>query len=703
MSKLFSHIFPAILVALSVTVVSCRQEEAPRTIENPETPVAVKVAPEEPLLLAASTAKVQINGAQQTRDDVVVIFAAPFTYEGREYNEVKISSKYIKSFTESSVGVVITFFDGKFVTFLFQKEVSLDIDGELSFKDYPEVVKSLPFKVTKAGRGDISFSVKGENGFTPKVSYSDDSRSGTISFSFSGEPGQTDKASVIMTDGKAISTYTLTATTYAMSITAEDITLGGTEGSSATLSYTVQTDVADVAEYEVTLTAAGGFFSLSGNTVTALSDNNASTAREGTITVTASVSSLKATAVVKVLQEALPVPPVTKPDCVPFADVAFKNACLRIADQDKDGEVSYSEAEAVEVLEIAGKGIKDLTGLEYFKNVWKLDAQNNDITDGTLIKNLPLLYWLDLKGNKNLKTFDVTGCCVYFEHCEFDVSDDLVYYAHRYQYGVGCVSDPYYTHSPDLADNSVTTDWSAHKRMTLVHRHTKTINSEEMPWIDKVTMEGMVPSVVFTGMGFIDKDINDGSWDRLFKQVKEYYLNDVLKDYLDYLDVYELVYLQDNRDKFYFEPNSPYLGEECASARALLDAEYKIRDLYAYETLYGDTEGQISSFLGRSKPSRKYPAQLIVDLNLIPVRGVLVPNNHATFDFLRPLMREAEASNGRAFQFTMAYSTESRAGVKSTVTLSSGERQLCDILRDFIWDTFLVESRLTEGEPYYLP
>ena len=82
------------------------------------------------------------------------------------------------------------------------------------------------------------------------------------------------------------------------------------------------------------------------------------------------------------------------------------------------------------------------------------------VLHATVLKELHQLYWLDLKGNKNLKTFDVTGCTQYFEHCEFEVTKDLVYYTFRQQVGVTNYSDPGCQHSKHIIDNRQTTDWS---------------------------------------------------------------------------------------------------------------------------------------------------------------------------------------------------------------------------------------------------
>lgn len=652
MSRLITRIINITAVVLSLAAVSCRREESPRSIDNPETPIAIETAPQEAILIAADEANAEINGTSRSDTGLTIFFAETFNYKGKPYDKLTVEQKYIKTLSETSSGVTISFVDGKSVSLSYQKEVALNLDSRLILKGYPGEAKTLSFKVIKAGRGDISVSVKGKDGFVPTIDYHNETRSGTLFFTFAEEQGHCDEATIVLTDGKSVSTYELTATTYSMSISAEDIILNASDGSVSELSYTVESDAPDKT---VTLTPQGDFFSFSENTVTALSENRTGQNREGAIVITPYVNSLSASTVtVKIIQENAS----ERNDVVRFKDSSFRNAMLSVADSDKDGYVSFDEALEVKEIDISGKGVKDLSGLEYFKNVWKLDAQNNDITDGTVIKNLPLLYWLDLKGNKNLKTFDVTGCTVYFEHCEFEVTDELVYYAHRYQYGVACASDPYFRHSPDVPDNSVTTDWSAHKRMTLVRKHTKVLNTKDFPRLLSY-LDGVVPTVVFMGMGFTDKDINDGSWNRLVTDVRDYYFSQtVLKNYLDYVDVYTLDYLQDEREKYHIDPSWSGYSDEYKNATSLYETDYRDSHLFAYEYLYGDTDGEISRFFG-SVPSETYPPQLLIQVQLNSIPYV---NHSGKIYFNRRIRRPDMLSedeyydNGMDFQEVLIFS-----------------------------------------------
>lgn len=657
----YNRIISIAAIIVCVAAVSCKREENPRTVTDPAQTEKEKETYTQPLeekiLLGAATAKVEINGFEETSNGATVVFATAYTYFGKKYTSVTVASKYIKAASKTSSGVVLTFGDSKQAKFEYQKEVSLDIDSELSFKDYMSEKKEIPFKVTKAGRGDLSVTAKGEGDFAPEIVFDRAQKQGTIRFELNSEPGKTDRATVTLTDGKAVATYAITASTYHFGITVDDVLeVEPRSGSVTKVEYTVDTDIPD---YEVVITQSGDFFKVEDGVVAALSTNESGTTREGSLSFTEK-SGKFVVVTVKVLQKSL------RTDRVMFKDSRFKAVMLELCESDGDGEVSFDEALTVQELVAVGKGITDITGIEYFKNAWKVDLQNNDIVDGTLLKELPLLYWMDLKGNMHLKTFDVTGCTQYFEHSEFQVNDDLVYYSYRYQYGVSRVSDPYSQHVPDVPDTKVTTDWSAHKRMTKVRTHTKEITKEAFPWInawsdrDYQSQEHMVPSIVFTGLGYIDVDIQNGTWKRIFDQAREAFFSKTsIGEYLDYFDVYYLEYLVDKREKYYFNPEALRDSEECETALNLLAEDSKELHLFAYENLYGDTKDQISIFAG-DYPSRKYPAQLYVEITPFPYKGPFVVNNRCSFTntYFGPIAQYT--GDGREFIYSFDYSTNSR-------------------------------------------
>ena len=78
---------------------------------------------------------------------------------------------------------------------------------------------------------------------------------------------------------------------------------------------------------------------------------------------------------------------------------------------DKDGNGSLSEAECMEVEELAmpNAGITDLEGVENFRNLQRVDVSQNAIGDFTPVKDLSSLQILKVNGNP-ASVLDVTGC-----------------------------------------------------------------------------------------------------------------------------------------------------------------------------------------------------------------------------------------------------------------------------------------------------
>lgn len=62
---------------------------------------------------------------------------------------------------------------------------------------------------------------------------------------------------------------------------------------------------------------------------------------------------------------------------VQFDDAAFKKAVLEMHDTDGDGDLSIEEAEAIEHLDVSGKDIRNLNGVEPMRNLRSLDFRDN--------------------------------------------------------------------------------------------------------------------------------------------------------------------------------------------------------------------------------------------------------------------------------------------------------------------------------------
>lgn len=224
---------------------------------------------------------------------------------------------------------------------------------------------------------------------------------------------------------------------------------------------------------------------------------------------------------------------------VQFTDCGFKTSVLEIADANGDYDISPDEALTVQEIVASGKDIKDISGIEAFKNLWKFDLQDNDIRDASLITSLPKLYWLDLKGNKNLNTFDVRGCSEYFSHCEFEVTDNLLYYCWDRQVNICTTSDPNGEHSKHVFDNRKTTDWSRQNRLVELKRHTEG--------------DGHV-IICLTGLGWLDSDIEDGTFERVMRESYEAILAwPWVKGYEEKIDFFYMERLSADRHQWAYE------------------------------------------------------------------------------------------------------------------------------------------------------
>ncbi len=93
---------------------------------------------------------------------------------------------------------------------------------------------------------------------------------------------------------------------------------------------------------------------------------------------------------------------------VVFDDENFKSYCLANFDYNKDGEISYVEARAVDYIDIENKEIKSLKGIEHFKYLVWLDCSENQLTSLDL-NNCQKLKKLECDNNQ-LTSLDLSNC-----------------------------------------------------------------------------------------------------------------------------------------------------------------------------------------------------------------------------------------------------------------------------------------------------
>ena len=93
---------------------------------------------------------------------------------------------------------------------------------------------------------------------------------------------------------------------------------------------------------------------------------------------------------------------------IAFPDLNFKQALLdEGVDTGNDGEISQAEALAITSLDVSGRGITDLTGIENFTNLQTLHCEYNSLTslDVSGLTSLESLYC----HNNSLTSLDVSG------------------------------------------------------------------------------------------------------------------------------------------------------------------------------------------------------------------------------------------------------------------------------------------------------
>lgn len=91
-----------------------------------------------------------------------------------------------------------------------------------------------------------------------------------------------------------------------------------------------------------------------------------------------------------------------------FKDANFKSYLLMNFDLDGDGEISKDETNEVTAININGKSVSDVSGIEYFTNLTSFDCSNNQITKLDVSKNTSL-QTLSCYGN-DLQLLDFSNC-----------------------------------------------------------------------------------------------------------------------------------------------------------------------------------------------------------------------------------------------------------------------------------------------------
>ena len=418
-------------------------------------------------------------------------------------------------------------------------EEGLALAPDAIFKDYPGETLIVRFTYGSVIRERVEFTFEAEgpaqvsispaDGFPKKENYAVRS---TLTVQFNEDADAPVRVKLIATQAGKSQSKVLEFEPFYIKVNAQPIVLAADYGATTKLEYTVTTNL-DNPQFEAVM-ESNPYFTFENNIITAIRKNISGKNREGKITVREKDGNGILSAYIPITQKSFPHPD----NLVDFRCEALKAALVERFDTDYDGEISTDEALAVDEIDIRGCGVTDLTGIGAFKKAWKLDAQDNDIVDGTDIKGMRQLYWLDLKGNKNLQTFDITGCTIYFEWFDFEVTENLKYYLLENQVQKEPLTVPHddarnakYFHR--VKDERQTKDWSHHNELRLVREHKK----------------GNGRPMVFWGLSYIDEDIKDGSFERLFTDymtlVFDYCTESM--DAVDYFDIYFYSHIRSHR------------------------------------------------------------------------------------------------------------------------------------------------------------
>ena len=134
----------------------------------------------------------------------------------------------------------------------------------------------------------------------------------------------------------------------------------------------------------------------------------------------------------------------------------------------------------------------------------------------------------------------------------------------------------------------MTTDWTNQDRLVLVQEHTKG--------------DGGV-AVVFTGLGYVQRDMEDGSFRRVMDDAMELvFMAPSMTKYKEYMDIYVMEHMWENRYQYTVHYDDLFNGEpnalELKKSFNEIEREGLCRDTYV--KLYGDVFAEGKLFLYRA-------------------------------------------------------------------------------------------------------
>lgn len=212
-----------------------------------------------------------------------------------------------------------------------------------------------------------------------------------------------------------------------------------------------------------------------------------------------------------------------KEGCVWFECVNLKRAVLESYDTDGDREISYEEAAAVRILDVAGRGVTSMTGVEHMHNLEYLDFRDNRIPKGKVVDLSGEHYALDEVYCDRENTLDITGCALFVDgDCSSETTARTNQY---YRWGETIVNgfEP---------ETYISSDFSRDGERITIQTHTR----------------GKGIKFLLIGQYFVDLDVNSGYYDQLMNQVAEtIFSKEPFKSYRDCFDVEYIVNVDEKR------------------------------------------------------------------------------------------------------------------------------------------------------------
>lgn len=600
----------AALILMSTTIQSCADigREPEETLVN--------ITYQTDVLEAAVSGSHKLTRVETSEAGVTLHFKDGFSVNGRDITELYIPKKGYKSVNEDDSTFRIELASGEAYVLWFNNGLAVKFDPNIAPPAVPEdfygdmpnnigqyamvyvyvnELTEIPFTVTENDRGVLNIKVACNNKVPVEVEYNPETRQGKLSFTIEDQYYLDPYWTITFSDGHNTYARFIKVRPAWMEVrinekqsTSTDFVVHGEIGERLDLSgivYDVYTNLPERLKPEVQFFTDEDWLAIEGDEAVITSLNPTKEDRTGYVLIQDSGRHMEPC---KIPVVQWPAPPAVVEGCVAFNDWNLKDALLPIADQDNDGEISYEEALLVKEINVSGKGIRDLKGIGAFKKAEIFDAHNNDIVDGSEITEMRMLHILNLLENPHLKTFDVRGCCRYFEDCFFDMTSMEAYYCNGHQGEIFLPCDENETKIVCTPDMRETEDWSNHNKVIKFKEHTKGDGNK---------------AICFGSRGWLDIDVEDTSFERFLMHAVNLALETFpcLHDWQEYFDFYYIITLRENRHR--------WEGDEYWVRRGYSEIKPELKEqvyrenwnefydlvFTAYETIFPNINGEMLS------------------------------------------------------------------------------------------------------------